>query len=53
MKFQDPSLINKANEYTDDPDYLVAYHAREALGLDVQELVIRGRKKKAKWWQFW
>ncbi len=52
-QFQDSRINEKIRSYIDNPDYLTAYNARTALGIDTKEIVNRERRKNKKWWEFW
>lgn len=51
--FLDTDLNEKVRSYINHSDYLTAYNARRALGMDTQEIVDRERSKNKKWWEFW
>ena len=52
-QFQDSRIKEKIQSYIDHSDYLTAYNARTALGIDTQEIVNRERNKDKNWWEFW
>jgi len=52
-QFHDGRINEKIRSYIDNSDYLTAYNARTALGIDTQEIVNRERNKDKKWWRFW
>ncbi|AWW29160.1 hypothetical protein DN752_02825 [Echinicola strongylocentroti] len=52
-QFQDSRIKEKIRSYIDHSDYLTAYNARTALGIDTQEIVTRERNKDKNWWEFW
>lgn len=52
-QFQDSRIKEKIGRYVDHSDYLTAYNARTALGIDTQEIVNRKRNKDKNWWEFW
>ncbi len=52
-QFQDSRINEKIRSYIDNSDYLTAYNARTALGIDTKEIVNRERNKDKNWWEFW
>jgi hypothetical protein len=52
-QFRDYRINEKIRSYIDNSDYLTAYNARTALGIDTQEIVNRERNKSKNWWEFW
>ena len=52
-QFQDSRINDKIRSYIDNSDYLTAYNARTALGIDTKEIVNRERNKDKNWWEFW
>ena len=51
--FQDTRINEKMRSYINHSDYLTAYNARTALGIDTKEIVNRERSKNKNWWEFW
>lgn len=52
-QFQDTRIKKKIQSYINHSDYLTAYNARTALGIDTQEIVNRERSKNKNWRKFW
>ena len=51
--FNDKDINNKIKEFINHSDYLIAYNARTASGIDTKELIERENSKKKSWWKFW
>jgi len=52
--FQDKRLNDLIQSFQNDKRYLVAYNARQVLGIDTQELIQRERNKRSQakpWWK--
>ena len=54
-EFHDKAINDIIATYINDKEYLVAYHARQSLGIDLSELIQREQKntKQDSWWKFW
>ena len=52
-QFRDSRINEKIRSYIDHSDYLTAYNARTALGIDTQGIAKRERNKGKNWWEFW
>ena len=52
-QFRDNRINEKIRSYIHNSDYLTAYNARTALGIDTQEIVNKERNKNKNWWEFW
>ena len=57
-QFRDKNINDFIYRYIDNKDYLIAYNARAALGINTDGLIIRERTMKSevrgnRWWYFW
>ena len=51
--FNDQRINKRISSYANDPEYLIAYNARTAIGQSVEELIKNEQQESRPWWKFW